>query len=166
MWYKNKNTFCKLKLCSYRYWWLAAKPRQRGAKCGGERAFNINRKHGLFYLKYFENGPLEPGYKMCSLQKNPLKWSPQKRSTYHELLPNFIFPLDLDNGARICSACRIALTSSKYKQSAETFVDVSKHFQFSLFWNGKGTQILKKYHCKFQRAGCFVIISSRYVFSF
>ena len=33
------------------------------------RAFNINRKHGLFYLKYFENGPLEPGYKMCSLQK-------------------------------------------------------------------------------------------------
>ena len=104
--------------------------------------------------EYFENGPLEPGYKMCSLQKKkPLKWSPQKRSTYHELLSNFIFPLDLDNGARICSACRIALTSSKYKQSAETVVDVSKHFQFSLFWNGKGAHMLKKYHCKFQRVG-------------
>ena len=105
--------------------------------------------------EYFENGPLEPGYKMCGLQKKkPLKWSPQKRSTYHELLPNFISPLDLDNSARICSAYRIALTSSKYRQSAETFVDVSKHFQFSFFWNGKGTHILKKYHCKFQRAGC------------
>ena len=61
----------------------------------------------------------------------------QKRSrpalTYHELLSNFISRLDLDNSARICSACRIALTSSKCKQSAETFVDVSKHFQFSLF---------------------------------
>ena len=41
--------------------------------------------------------------------------------TYHELLLNFISPLDLDNSARICSACRIALTSSKSKQSAETF---------------------------------------------
>ena len=64
-------------------------------------------------------------------QKKTVTWSPQKRSrpalTYHELLSNFIFPLDLDNGARICSACRIALTSSKYKHSAETFVDVSKH---------------------------------------
>ena len=85
--------------------------------------------------------------KMCSLQKT-LTLS-QKRSrpalTYHELLSNFISRLDLlDNSARICSACRIALTSSKSKQSAETFVDVSKHFQFSLFWNGKGTQIFKK----------------------
>ena len=118
---------------SYRYRWLVAKPRQRGAKCRGERAFNINRKHGLFHPRYFESGPLEPGYKMCILQKKKktLTWSPQKRSrpalTYHELLSNLIFPLDLDNRARICSACRIALTSSKYKQSAETFVDVSKH---------------------------------------
>ena len=138
---------------SYRYWWFAAKPRQRGAKCRGERAFNINRKHGLFHPRYFENGPLEPGYKMCNLpkkktQKKTVTWSPQKRSrpalTYHELLSNFISRLDLDYSARICSACRIALFSSKSKQSAETFVDVSKHFQFSLFWNGKGTQILKK----------------------
>ena len=64
-------------------------------------------------------------------QKKILTWSPQKRSrpalTYHELLSNFIFPLALDKGARICSACRIALTSSKFKQSAETFVYVSKH---------------------------------------
>ena len=28
-----------------------------------------NRKRSLFYLKYFETGPLEPGYKMCNLQK-------------------------------------------------------------------------------------------------
>ena len=81
----------------------------------------------------------------------------QKRSrpalTYHELLSNFISRLDLDNSARICSAFRIALTSSKSKQSAETFVDVSKHFQFSLFWNGKGTQILKKKHSKFEWVG-------------
>ena len=72
----------------------------------------------------------------------------QKRSrpalTYHELLSNSISRLDLDYSVRICSACRIALTSSKSKQSAETFVDVSKHFQFCLFWNRKGTQILKK----------------------
>ena len=51
----------------------------------------------------------------------------------HELLSNFISPLDLDNSARICKTWRIALTSSKSKQSAETFVDASKHFQFSLF---------------------------------
>ena len=51
----------------------------------------------------------------------------------HELLSNFISPLDLDNSARICCAWRIVLTSSKFKQSAETFVDASKHFQFSLF---------------------------------
>ena len=83
----------------------------------------------------------------CVVCKKTLTLS-QKRSrpalTYHELLSNFISRLDLDNSARICSACRIALTSSKSKQSAGTFVDVSKHFQFSLFWNGKGTQILKK----------------------
>ena len=36
------------------------------------------------------------------------------------------------------------LTSSKSKQSAETFVDASKHFQFSSFSNGKGIEILKK----------------------
>ena len=51
----------------------------------------------------------------------------------HELLSNFISPLDLYNSARICSACRIALTSPKSKQSAETFVDASKHFQFFCF---------------------------------
>ena len=100
-----------------------------------------------FRLMYFENGPLELGYKMCSLRKT-LTRSPQKRSkpalTYHELLSNFNFPLDLDNSARRCSACSIALTSSKCKQSAERFVNVSKHFQFSLFWNGKGTHIFKK----------------------
>ena len=81
--------------------------------------------------------------KMCSLQKNSNIVS-QAALTYHELLSNFISRLDLDNSARICSACRIVLTSSKSKKSAEKFVDVSKHFQFSLFWNGKGTQILKK----------------------
>ena len=54
---------------------------------------------------------------------------------------------------RICSACRIALTSSNSKQSAETFVDASKHFQFSSFSNEKGTEILKKKNSKFQRTG-------------
>ena len=77
----------------------------------------------------------------CVVCKKTLTLS-QKRSrpalTYHKLLSNFISRLDLDNSARIWSACRIALTSSKSKQSAEKFVDVSKHFQFSLFWNGKG----------------------------
>ena len=72
----------------------------------------------------------------CVVCKKTLTLS-QKRSrpalTYHELLSNFISRLDLDYSARICSACRIALFSSKSKQSAETFVDVSKHFQFSLF---------------------------------
>ena len=69
--------------------------------------------------------------KMCSLQRKTLTLS-QKRSrpalTYHEILSNFISRLELDINARIYSACRIALTSSKSKQSAETFVDVSKHF--------------------------------------
>ena len=115
---------------------------ERGAKCRGERAFNINGKHGLFYLRYFENGPLEPGYKICSLQKKTLTWSPQKRSrpglTYHELLSKFISPLDLDNSARTCGACRIALTSLMSKKSAETFVDASKHFQFYCVEMGKG----------------------------
>ena len=102
--------------------WVPAVPRRQGAKCRGKKSFYINRKHGLF--RYFEKGPLKPEYKMCSLQKKKtLTWSPQKRSrpalTYRELLSNFIF-----------------LTSSKYKLSAETFVDASKHFQ-------------KKYHCKF-----------------
>ena len=36
--------------------------------------------------------------------------------TYHELLSHFIFPPDLDITACICSACRIALTSSKYQK--------------------------------------------------
>ena len=85
--------------------------------------------------------------KICSLQKNytmVLTKAKQTGFNIHELLSNFISPLDLDNSARICSACRIALTSSKSKQSAETFVDASKHFQFSLFWNGKGTEICFK----------------------
>ena len=85
----------------------------------------------------------------CVVCKKTLTWSQQKQSrlasTYHEILSNFISPLDLDNSARVCSACRIALTSAKSKRSAETFVDVSRHFKFPLFWNGKGTQILKKY---------------------
>ena len=73
----------------------------------------------------------------CVVCKNTLTWSQQKQrrsaSTYHEILSNFISPLDLDNSARVCNACRIALTSAKSKQSAETFVDVSRHFQFPLF---------------------------------
>ena len=55
----------------------------------------------------------------------------------HELLSNFISPLDLDNSARICSAWRIALTSSKSKQSAETFVDAINTFNFLCFEMGK-----------------------------
>ena len=59
---------------------------------------------------------------------------------------------------------------SSLKQGAETFVDVSKHFQFSLFCNGKGTLILKKKHSKFQRVGskgailndCFLIRNTRF----
>ena len=61
---------------------------------------------------------------VCKKNSNMISTN-SKRSrpvlTYHELLSNFIFPLVLDNSARICSACRIALTSSKSKQSAETF---------------------------------------------
>ena len=137
----------------YRYWWFATKLLQRGAKCRGERAFNINPWASSFHLRYFESGPLKPAYKVCSLPKKKKKKKNSnmlstKRSrpalTYQELLSNFIFPLYLDNSARICSACRTAQTSSKYKENAETFVDVSKHFQPSLFWIGKGTHILKK----------------------
>ena len=29
-----------------------------------------NRKHGLFYIRYFENGPLEPGRRKPSLGAN------------------------------------------------------------------------------------------------
>ena len=83
----------------------------------------------------------------CAVCKKTLTLS-QKRSrpalTYHELLLNFISRLGLDNSAHICSACRIVLTSLKSKQSSETFGNVSKHFQFYLFWNRKGTQIFKK----------------------
>ena len=90
-------------------------------------------------------------------KKKTLTCSPQKRSrpalTYQELLSNFIFPLYLENSARICSACRTAQTSWKYKESAETFVDVSKHFQPSLFWNGKGTPILKKISLQISASG-------------
>ena len=98
---------------------------------------------GLFHLRYFKDGPLEPGCKICSLQKKEktLKWSPQKRSrpalTYHELLSNFVFQLDLDNSARICSACRIALTSSQYKQSAERLLMEVNTFNFLCFEMGK-----------------------------
>ena len=73
----------------------------------------------------------------CVVCKKTLTWSQQKQSrpasTYQEILSNFISPHDLDNSARVCSACRIALTSAKSKRSAETFVDVSRHFQFPLF---------------------------------
>ena len=85
--------------------------------------------------------------KMCSLQKNSNMVLTKAKYTgfnIHELLSNFISPLDLDNSARICCAWRIALISSKSKQSAETFVDASKHYEFSLFWNGKGRETLKK----------------------
>ena len=72
---------------------------------------------------------------MCSLQKKKtLARSPQKRSrsalTYHELLSNFIFPLDMDNSVRICSACRMTLTSSKYKQSVERLLMEVNTFKF------------------------------------
>ena len=85
----------------------------------------------------------------CVVCKKTLTLS-QKRSrpalTYHELLSNFISRLDLDNSARICSACRTVLTSLKAKQRAETFdkTNVSKHFQFYCFKMGKGTQVFKK----------------------
>ena len=57
----------------------------------------------------------------------------------HELLSNFISPLDLDNSSRICSAWTIALTSSKSKQSAERFVDIWQvnTFNFLCFEMGK-----------------------------
>ena len=77
---------------------------------------------------------------MCSLQKTcsmVLTKAKQTGFNIHELPSSFTSPLDLDNIARICNACRIALTSSKSKQSAETFIDASKHFQFSSFEIGK-----------------------------
>ena len=104
------------------------------------KSFNLIST-GLFNLRYFEDGPLEPGCKMYSLPKKKTKtktltWSPQKRSrpalTYQELLSNFIFPLDPDNSTRICSACRIALTSSKYEQSAWRLMEVNT-FNFLCF---------------------------------
>ena len=68
----------------------------------------------------------------CVVRKITLSLSQQKRSrpalTYTSYYKNFISPLDLDNRARICSACKIALTSSKSKQSAEMFVVASKQF--------------------------------------
>ena len=62
----------------------------------------------------------------------------------HELLSNFISPLDLDNSAHICSACRIALTSSKSKQSAETFLMQVNSFNFLCFEMGKEQKYQKK----------------------
>ena len=53
-------------LFSHWYWSFAAKPRQQGAECQETGALS-NRKHGLFHIRYFENGPLEPGY----LHKRP-----------------------------------------------------------------------------------------------
>ena len=48
--------------------WVA-KPRQRGAQAERQETGALsNRKHGLFHIRYFENGPLEPGY--------PHKWPP------------------------------------------------------------------------------------------
>ena len=100
----------------------------------------------------------------CVVCKKTLTWSQQKQSrpasTYQEILSNFISPHDLDNSARVCSACRIALISAKSKQSAETFVDVSRHFQFPLFWNGKGTQIVKKMSLQISASG-FEVRKSR-----
>ena len=100
----------------------------------------------------------------CVVCKKTLTWSQQKQrrpaSPYHEILSNFISPHDLDNSARVCSACRIALTSAKSKQSAETFVDVSRHLQFPLFWNGKGAQILKKISWQISASG-FEVRKSR-----
>ena len=98
--------------------------------------------------------------KMCSLQKT-LTWSYQKRSrpaltytSYYQISsPHLTWTTARVYVVLKCSAWRIALTSSKCKQSAETFVDASKHFQFSLFWNGKGREILKRKHSKFQRVG-------------
>ena len=100
----------------------------------------------------------------CVVFKKALTWSQQKQSRpaspYHEILSNFISPFDLDNSARVCSACRIALTSAKSKQSAETFVNVSRHFQFPLFWNRKGKQILKNISLQISASG-FEVRKSR-----
>ena len=55
---------------SYRYWWLAAKPRQQGVKRRQKKKTYqtlSNRKHCLFHIRYFENGPLEPGYSWWSV---------------------------------------------------------------------------------------------------
>ena len=100
---------------------------------------------------------------MCSLRKKKKKkkknskWSPQKRSrpalTYHELRSNFIFPLDLDSSARICSICRIALTSSKYKQSAETFVDESRHLQIFFVLKLERNTYIKKISLQISASG-------------
>ena len=98
------------------------------------------REHVYFILGIVRTDLWNQGTKCVVYQKKkkkPLTCCPQKRSrpalTYQELLSNFIFPLYLDDSAGICSACRTAQTSSKCKESAETFVDVSKHFQPSLF---------------------------------
>ena len=93
---------------SYRYWWFASTRREMPRR----KSFNLIST-GLFHLRYFEDGPLEPGYKMRGLQKKnkkkTLTWSPQKRSrpalTYHELLSSFIFPLvhqSINNVPDVC----------------------------------------------------------------
>ena len=117
------------------------------------------REHVYFILGIVRTDLWNQGTKCVVYQKKkkPLTCSPQKRSrpalTYQELLSNFIFPLYLDDSAGICSACRTAQTSSKYKESAETFVDVSKHFQPSLFWNGKEHTYFKKISLQISASG-------------
>ena len=102
--------------------WVPAVPRQRGAKCRGKKRVFISTVNTV-YFGILRRDLWSQGTKcvVCKKKKN-LTWSPQKRSrpalTYHKLLSNFIF-----------------LTSSKYKLSAETFVDVSKHFQKNIIAN-------------------------------
>ena len=48
---------------------------------GGEAASTRREVPGLFHPRYFENGPLEPGYKMCSLQKKKKKKNSNMVST-------------------------------------------------------------------------------------
>ena len=97
--------------------------------------------------------------KTCSLQKHSNMVSTKAKKTGFNI-PRATIKFHLptwpeQQRAYMYSACRITLTSSKCKQSSETFVVASKHFQFSLFWNGKGREMLKK-HSKFQRVGSCV----------
>ena len=62
----------------------------------------------------------------------------------HELLSNFISPLDLDNSARICGAWRIALTSSKSKKVQKRLLMQVNTFNFHCFEMRKEEKYLKK----------------------